>query len=54
MILRFTGTDGSMGFRTGHTYRLVIFPWQAGIRIHAPVVCPYESQASFWANWEIP
>lgn len=54
MMLRFIGEDGSMGLRNGRTYRLVIYPWAAGLRIHAPVVCPYESQASFWRNWQIP
>lgn len=52
MLLRFIGTDGSMGLRHGRTYRLVINPWKAGVRILAPVVCPYETQKSFWRNWE--
>ncbi len=54
MRLTFIGADGSLGFRTGQTYRLNVQAWGAGVRITAPTVCPYASQAAFWENWEIP
>jgi hypothetical protein len=54
MRLRFIGTSGSMGLTFGRIYQLSIEPWQDGVRITAPIVCPYYSQEAFWRNWARP
>lgn len=54
MRLRFIGTNGSLGLVFGRVYRLEIHPWNDGIRISAPVNCPYVSEEAFWLNWALP
>lgn len=56
--LRFTGTDGSLGYRNGKVYDLRI---QRIAGAEHPItirrrtgfgLCPYRSEQAFWANWE--
>lgn len=53
---RFTGEDGSLGYRKGRDYDLVLA--MPGERGHAVQIvaggepCPYSSVASFERNWE--
>lgn len=54
MRLRFIGQDGSMGLKFGQIYRLTIEPWNNGVRITAPIVCPYDTEDGFWRNWVHP
>ena len=55
-LYRFTGTDGSLGYRTGNRYRLSItLVTQNGVQhiwVTFPFQCPYSSTESFYANWE--
>ena len=45
---KFIGEDGSLGYRKGEVYRLVI----DGNKIREPRPCPYSSVEAFLANWE--
>lgn len=54
MRLRFIGLNGSMGLKFGQIYRLTVHPWHNGVRVTSPVICPYDSDASFWRNWAHP
>lgn len=54
MRLRFIGQNGSMGLVFGKVYRLKIEPWNNGVQITAPRVCPYASDEAFWRNWAHP
>lgn len=50
----FKGRDGSLGYRTGQTYRLTIYRSQRGVVISRPDgsgLCPYESLRAFLRNW---
>lgn len=55
MIARFTGQDGSLGYRHGQVYHLDVRTNLRGDkpRIVRPRPCPYGSWAAFWANWEM-
>lgn len=44
---RFVGKDGSLGYKHGQIYQLVI----EGNRIIRPIPCPYESIEAFLNNW---
>lgn len=52
---RFIGTDGSLGYRKGQVYVLVVdrpgekYPVQI---VGGGVPCPYSSEAAFRENWE--
>lgn len=53
--LRFTGADGSLGFRTGRVYDLVVrYEGDGRVSITMPVRCPYRSWVTFWQNWQVP
>jgi hypothetical protein len=43
-----------MGLKFGQIYRLTVHPWKNGVRVTSPIVCPYESENSFWKNWAHP
>lgn len=53
--LRFTGADGSLGYRTGELYNLRLQSTRDGaVTIVDPRRCPYRTWVSFWRNWEVP
>lgn len=57
MLLRFIGTDWSLGLRNGTLYRVSVSPGNAVqpyIIMRAPVYCPYASDEAFWKNWAVP
>jgi hypothetical protein len=54
---RFVGTDGSLGYRYGETYTLVVrrdHPyWSVTIRREdGSGFCPYASEEAFERNWK--
>lgn len=55
MIVRFIGSDGSLGYRTGQKYALDVRTDWTGTRpsILRPHACPYGSWDAFWRNWEL-
>ena len=54
MRLRFIGLNGSMNLQFGTVYRVTVHPWKNGVRVTSPVICPYDSEKSFWRNWAHP
>jgi hypothetical protein len=48
---RFTGTDGSMGFKNGRTYE---FDMTSNVLIcdELDTACPYDSIQAFLLNWD--
>jgi hypothetical protein len=55
MWCRFTGADGSLGYRAGETYRLEVRTVDLNGRVPQivrPYVCPYGSWDAFWRNWQ--
>ena len=51
--LRFIGTDGSMGLRKGHVYKVKIFTRYGYIYVDwGSRACPYSSISSFLRNWK--
>lgn len=58
MRVRFTGADGSMGYRRGEVYDVITAEEPGGtrprVRIISPRPVPYESWDAFWANWSPP
>lgn len=55
MRARFIGQDGSIGYRTGQLYDLMIV--KVNLFSDRPLIifpqrCPYGSWAAFWRNWE--
>lgn len=50
----FTGTDGSMGYRTGQQYTLKLATTHgvAVTRVDGSGKCPYASLSAFLANWD--
>lgn len=52
----FIGTDGSLGYRRGQRYRLVVNEdtTRAGrvLEIVSPVKCPYANLSAFLRNWQ--
>lgn len=65
MQARFIGQDGSLGYRTGHEYALVVqeygildrFFFGVSLKIHRLYDngghCPYKSMKTFLQNWEV-
>ena len=53
-LFRFTGMDGSLGYKHGRIYCLQIVGRGAftAIKIEAPIPCPYDSWEKFFENWE--
>ena len=52
-IFRFTGEDGSLGYRNGKVYLLEVELMNANMpTITTPKFCPYSSWESFLDNWE--
>ena len=52
MKLKFTGKDGSMGFKNGCIYDVRLYSSRQFIWIQCgSVCCPYESLASLLSNW---
>lgn len=49
--LRFLGRDGSMGYKLGVTYNLILSIDNDKVRILAPYPCPY-TWRGFWQNWD--
>lgn len=54
MRARFTGRDGSVGYRKGHVYDLAVQVdrWSGVVKIRSPRPVPYLSWDAFWENWE--
>ena len=49
----FTGKDGSLGHRTGRTYRLVFMARLAVTRTDGTGYCPYGTWKAFLRNWDM-
>ena len=57
ILAKFTGKDGSMGFRTGQTYDIKTYMsdnmmWVKALGTHLKHI-PYTQLESFLENWEI-
>lgn len=59
---KFTGTHGSMGYRKGHLYKLLvetkyfghsIYVIPVGRQLWGPQSCPYANMQKFLENWQV-